>query len=105
MSGKVLGTQSTGPVAATLGPVVPTQLSESEAAQPAARFIGNPASPDHLTKGGGLRVDVGGKPIVGAEAFTAADQERWRDHPAPRQSWLPTNCTGRADWVARLCLA
>lgn len=23
-----------------------------------------------------------GKPIVGAEAFTAADQERWRDHPA-----------------------
>jgi len=25
---------------------------------------------------------VYGKPIVGAEAFTAADQERWRDHPA-----------------------
>jgi hypothetical protein len=23
-----------------------------------------------------------GKPIVGAEAFTAGDQERWRDHPA-----------------------
>lgn len=25
---------------------------------------------------------VYGKPIVGAEAFTAADQERWREHPA-----------------------
>ena len=28
---------------------------------------------------------VYGKPIVGAEAFTAADQERWREHPATPQ--------------------
>jgi hypothetical protein len=33
-------------------------------------------------KGMASAAHIYGKPIVGAEAFTAADQERWRDHPA-----------------------
>jgi hypothetical protein len=32
-------------------------------------------------KGMASAAHIYGKPIVGAEAFTAADQERWRDHP------------------------
>lgn len=33
-------------------------------------------------KGMASAAHIYGKPIVGAEAFTATDQERWRDHPA-----------------------
>lgn len=33
-------------------------------------------------KGMASAAHIYGKPVVGAEAFTAADQERWRDHPA-----------------------
>lgn len=33
-------------------------------------------------KGMASAAHIYGKPVVGAEAFTATDQERWRDHPA-----------------------